>query len=244
MKLSGLIKHAMTVGLLCAVAFSNTTAASLAADEANWPGWRGPEGSGISAEKNLPEEWSATKNVKWKTPVVGKGYSSPIVWGRRVFLTTAIEGPVVAGAKAMKHVLGGKDWLHPDSVGAEARSHPHQLHRRAGLCLARHRRRQHLHPRRAQSLPHRRAGKVDTPLVRIYGTRRQGHSSKKSATEAQRHRENKKRKKEVCLREGLSSPFHLATASRCASSFNSPSKHHLLFSLCLSASVANLPSDS
>ena len=119
MKLSSRTRRILTVGLLCAVTFFNLSAASLAADEANWPGWRGPEGSGISAEKNLPEEWSATKNVKWKTPVVGKGYSSPIVWGRRVFLTTAVEGPVVAGAKAMKHVLGGKDWLHPESVGAD-----------------------------------------------------------------------------------------------------------------------------
>ena len=121
MKLSSRTKHILTVGLLCAVAFFNTTAASFVADEANWPGWRGPEGSGISAEKNLPEEWSATKNVKWKTPVVGKGHSSPIVWGKRVFLTTAVEGPVVAGAKAVKHMDGDKEFRHPDSMGADRR---------------------------------------------------------------------------------------------------------------------------
>lgn len=89
---------------------------------ANWPQWRGPTGMGVSAEKNLPSEWSATKNIKWKTPIAGRGHSSPIVWGKRIFVTTAIEGEVVAGAKAVKHVLeGDKEFLHPDSVGADRR---------------------------------------------------------------------------------------------------------------------------
>ena len=83
---------AMSVGML-------TTASSLAG---NWPQWRGPDGSGISNEKNLPAEWSVSKNIKWKTPVEGRGHSSPIVWGKMIFLTTAIEGEVVPGAKAAK----------------------------------------------------------------------------------------------------------------------------------------------
>jgi hypothetical protein len=59
---------------------------------ANWPQWRGPQGQGISNEKGLPTEWSATRNVLWKTPIAGRGHSSPIIWGDRIFLTTAIEG--------------------------------------------------------------------------------------------------------------------------------------------------------
>jgi outer membrane protein assembly factor BamB len=118
-KLFRRINRNLALSLLSAVAFFNLSAASFAADGGNWPGWRGPDGSGISTEKNLPEEWSASKNVRWKTPIAGKGHSSPIVWGKRVFVTTAIEGAVVAGAKAMKHVIDGKDWLHPDSVGAD-----------------------------------------------------------------------------------------------------------------------------
>ena len=86
---------------------------------ANWPQWRGPDGSGISNEKNLPAEWTPTKNIKWKTPIAGRGHSSPIVWGNRIFLTTAIEGEVVPGAKAVKHMADGKEFLHPDSVGAD-----------------------------------------------------------------------------------------------------------------------------
>ena len=57
----------------------------------NWPGWRGPRGDGTSTEKNVPRIWSATENIRWKTSIPGKGHSSPIVWGERVFVTTCLE---------------------------------------------------------------------------------------------------------------------------------------------------------
>lgn len=57
----------------------------------NWPGWRGPRGDGTSHEKGLPLTWSESHNVHWKTPILGKGHSSPIVWGDRVFVTTCLE---------------------------------------------------------------------------------------------------------------------------------------------------------
>ena len=56
----------------------------------NWTGWRGPRGDGTSVETDIPTKWSGTENVAWKTAIPGNGYSSPIVWGDRVFLTTAI----------------------------------------------------------------------------------------------------------------------------------------------------------
>src|SRR5437870_3908914 len=55
----------------------------------NWPQWRGPGNRGISAEKDVPLEWSATKNVRWKVKLDGAGVSQPIVWGERVFLTAS-----------------------------------------------------------------------------------------------------------------------------------------------------------
>ena len=58
---------------------------------ANWPAWRGPDGSGVSSEKNLPIRWSATENVRWKVALPEPGNSTPIVWGDRVFVTQAIE---------------------------------------------------------------------------------------------------------------------------------------------------------
>jgi outer membrane protein assembly factor BamB len=57
-----------------------------------WPGWRGPRGDGTSQEKGLPLTWSPSENICWKTPIPGKGHSSPIVWGDRVFVTTCLEG--------------------------------------------------------------------------------------------------------------------------------------------------------
>jgi hypothetical protein len=62
-----------------------------AARAEEWPGWRGPRGDGTSTETGVPDRWSATENVRWKVPVPGKGHSSPVVWGDRVFLTTCLE---------------------------------------------------------------------------------------------------------------------------------------------------------
>jgi outer membrane protein assembly factor BamB len=58
---------------------------------ANWPAWRGADGLGVTAEKNLPTHWSATENVKWKVPLPDRGNSTPAVWGNKVFVTQAIE---------------------------------------------------------------------------------------------------------------------------------------------------------
>jgi outer membrane protein assembly factor BamB len=61
---------------------------------ADWPQWRGPHGSGISDEKNLPERWSATENVAWTASLAGAGVSTPIVSGGRVFVTSQIGAGV------------------------------------------------------------------------------------------------------------------------------------------------------
>lgn len=57
----------------------------------NWPEWRGSAGTGISAEKDLPLNWSNSKNVVWKSPLPDRGNSTPIVWGDRVFVTQGTE---------------------------------------------------------------------------------------------------------------------------------------------------------
>jgi outer membrane protein assembly factor BamB len=57
----------------------------------DWPGWRGPHGDGTSDAKGVPIKWNTTENIAWKTPIPGKGHSSPIVWGDRIFLTTCLE---------------------------------------------------------------------------------------------------------------------------------------------------------
>jgi outer membrane protein assembly factor BamB len=109
-----LLQIVLTVLLLSALAFHLPPVSA-----ADWPQWRGPAGQGISTEKNLPTEWSSTKNVQWKTAIEGRGHSSPIVWGNRIFLTTSIEGEVVPGAKAVAHMIGDKEFKHPDWAGAD-----------------------------------------------------------------------------------------------------------------------------
>jgi outer membrane protein assembly factor BamB len=62
--------------------------AGAAADE-TWPEFRGPGGAGHSSSVGLPKEWSETKNLVWKTPIPGKSWSSPVVWEKRIWMTTA-----------------------------------------------------------------------------------------------------------------------------------------------------------
>jgi hypothetical protein len=50
----------------------------------DWPQFRGPGGEGHSAERDLPTEWGESKNIAWKTPVPGRGWSSPVIAGGRV----------------------------------------------------------------------------------------------------------------------------------------------------------------
>ncbi|MBI1924728.1 PQQ-like beta-propeller repeat protein [Candidatus Poribacteria bacterium] len=56
----------------------------------NWPQWRGPLGTGVAPHANPPVEWSESKNIRWKLALPGVGHSTPIVWGDRVFVTTAV----------------------------------------------------------------------------------------------------------------------------------------------------------
>jgi outer membrane protein assembly factor BamB len=107
-----MIRSLLCFGLL-------SCAAVAAAEPAYWPGWRGPTGQGVSDETALPLEWSATENVRFKAEIPGRGHSSPVVWANRVFLTTDIEGEVVPGAKAVVHFDEGKEFVHPDGVGAD-----------------------------------------------------------------------------------------------------------------------------
>ncbi len=115
-RVATLLLSALAISLCAYSAFNvfSTTAAT----GSNWAQWRGSEGTGISSETNLPTEWSIEKNIKWKTPISGHGHSQPIVWGSKVFLTTDVEGEVVAGAKAVEHKENGQPFIHPDSVGA------------------------------------------------------------------------------------------------------------------------------
>ncbi len=56
----------------------------------HWPQWRGPVGTGVAPDADPPVEWSEGKNIRWKLALPGLGHSTPIIWGNRVFITTAV----------------------------------------------------------------------------------------------------------------------------------------------------------
>jgi hypothetical protein len=94
--------------------------------QAQWGQWRGALASGASPAANPPIEWSETTHIRWKAPIPGRGLSSPVVWGDRVFLTTAIPvGDVIAAAI-------------PDPDGAHHNVPPERRHRFVVLALDRH----------------------------------------------------------------------------------------------------------
>ena len=78
-----------TILFLTAATATAAAIATLAAAEATWPQFRGPGGTAVADSAKLPVEWSATKNIAWVASVPGDGWSSPIVVGGRVFVTSA-----------------------------------------------------------------------------------------------------------------------------------------------------------
>ncbi|MEQ9410705.1 MAG: PQQ-binding-like beta-propeller repeat protein [Fuerstiella sp.] len=85
------------------------------ANELNWPQFRGADARGVSASDGLPDRWSATENVAWKTDLPGRGWSSPIVWGDRVFVTSVINTGASEEPKKGLY-FGGDRPAPPDSV--------------------------------------------------------------------------------------------------------------------------------
>ena len=78
------------------------TPQSKAADTANWPQFRGAQSDGLATGDTLPARWSPNENVVWKTDLPGWGWSSPVIWGDKIFVTSA-----VGESDLPKPVIGG-----------------------------------------------------------------------------------------------------------------------------------------
>lgn len=101
-------------------------------DRANhWPQWRGPTGDGLSPRGEPPVEWSETRNVRWKVEIPGSGTATPIVWGDRLIVLTAVN----TGKKAPEAPATPPE-APPNSRGMSVPS-PGTLHRYQVLCLDR-----------------------------------------------------------------------------------------------------------
>jgi outer membrane protein assembly factor BamB len=100
--------HALRAGLATLVALlplSTISVAQIPDAHRYWPQWRGPHANGVSRTANPPLEWSETKNIRWKVQIPGRGSSTPIAWGDRIFVTTAV--PVGVSGDAQHAPRGG-----------------------------------------------------------------------------------------------------------------------------------------
>ena len=73
------------------VGWSACGCSAAAADQENWPHWRGPQDNGSTTQGTYPVKWDST-NVIWEAPLPGKGRSTPVIWARRIFLTAPVNG--------------------------------------------------------------------------------------------------------------------------------------------------------
>ena len=92
---------------------------------ADWPRWRGPNGDGVADDQNLPIRWSQTENILWSVKLPGWGTSSPVIFGKRVFVTTQMEK---AGKKSLLTLCfdrndGEELWRHDFGFGVDQRVH-------------------------------------------------------------------------------------------------------------------------
>jgi len=81
--------------------------AGAASSSGNWPSFRGPQAGGVADGQNLPDRWDGARgeNIKWKTRIPGLAHSSPVVWGNRLYVTSAISSQEDA---TFKHGLYGE----------------------------------------------------------------------------------------------------------------------------------------
>jgi outer membrane protein assembly factor BamB len=79
-----------------------------------WPQFRGPQSTGVADDAALPETWSATRNVVWKTEIPGSGWSSPVVWGDRIFLTSVISTVAPEAPKKGLYFGGNREGIPTD----------------------------------------------------------------------------------------------------------------------------------
>jgi outer membrane protein assembly factor BamB len=93
-----LVLAAASVGIGVLLSTGQPLAQTAGADRF-WPQWRGPSATGVSRAANPPIEWSESKNIRWKVEIPGRGSASPVVWGDRLFVLTAVPVGVTGDAQ-------------------------------------------------------------------------------------------------------------------------------------------------
>ena len=119
--------------LACSLCMSRVTLCGGADLVADWPEFRGPTGQGIASATGLPIEWSETQNVRWKAELPGRGWSSPVVAGNHIWLTTAFETEV--DEQERQAALAKKKNADTLAVSGQVRLHALCVSRETGELL-------------------------------------------------------------------------------------------------------------
>jgi len=159
------ISNAVRLTVVLVLAYLSVTAQK--ADQAHWPQWRGPFFNGM-ARGDAPTSWNDTTNIKWQTEIPGKGHSTPVIWGDRIFLTTAIPTgkPAAAAltpAPAATSTTPGGQGAGRQGRGPGGDTGPQVEHRFEVLCL----------DRKTGKILWQKTAKVATPhegYHRVYGS--------------------------------------------------------------------------
>ena len=79
--------------MISRTAGANVSASGSGSAKGSWPSFRGPQASGVAEGQNLPDRWDGKtgENILWRTPIPGLAHSSPVVWGNKIFVTTAVS---------------------------------------------------------------------------------------------------------------------------------------------------------
>ncbi len=110
-----------------------------AAGPGDWPNWRGPANDGM-ARGDAPLHWSDTEHIKWKVTIPGRGHSSPVIWGDRIFVTTAVQtatAPAPAASSSDAPAPGGGPGGRGRGRGGPGGGGPLVEHKLVLLCLDR-----------------------------------------------------------------------------------------------------------
>lgn len=94
----------------------------------DWPWWRGPAWDGSATGDAPPLSWSETENIVWKTPIAGRGHSTPSLWGERIFLTTAEEEKELQSVLCVRRGDGRTLWTKQLHAGGFGKKHNKNSH--------------------------------------------------------------------------------------------------------------------
>jgi outer membrane protein assembly factor BamB len=116
----------------CGLAASSIAQVSSGGADAYWPQWRGPAATGVAPHGDPPTEWSETKNIRWKVAIPGRGHATPIVWGERVYIQTAVPTERVAESQPAE-----RSPAEPHATSGPTESEPARIHKYMLLALDR-----------------------------------------------------------------------------------------------------------